>query len=798
MTAMMEQYFSIKEQHREALLLFRLGDFYELFFEDAKTASRELDIALTGRSYGEAERAPMCGVPYHAADTYIARLVKKGYHVAICEQMGPPKAKGLVDREVVRIITPGTITDTNMLEEGKNNYIVCLHCVKHQSKEFCTLSATDITTGNFIVTFFLSTELRIVDEVARFYPAELLVAENFPFIATLENTFDIKPTTMPMWAFGHDFAYKSLTTHFKTMHLEAFGIEKNSPVIPVAGALFTYLKETQKNTLGQICKITLHEENNFLILDRVARQNLELTAPLRPWLGSKKTNTLLGVLDCACTATGARLLRTWIDAPLNDVNAINDRLNAVEEWVFNSFTRAELRDLLKNMHDMERIATKLLGTSANATDMNRLKDSLAVLPIVKSKLANATATINVKMHENFDEMQDIYNLIDRAILEDSTSREGGVINPDYNSELNELIDMKKNGERWLAKLEEDERNITGIKSLKIRYNRVFGYFIEITKSNLNAVPINYVRKQTLAGSERYTTSELDLLAEQILTADEKRINLEQALFEDLRQKITAEIERIQFMAMLIASLDVLLALADVAERNMYIKPEVDDSGVINIKSGRHPVVEQIAPFVPNDTHLDTKKERISLITGPNMAGKSTYMRQVALIVIMAQIGSFVPAERAQIGVVDRIFTRIGASDDLAGGQSTFMVEMTEVAHILNNATSKSLIVMDEIGRGTSTYDGLSIAWSVLEYIEKFIKVKTLFATHYHELIAIEQNFPGILNYSFTLTDENEVVFLRKIVRGGADKSYGIQVAKLAGLPELVLTRAREVLKNLEI
>ena len=807
MTPMMTQYFEQKEKNADCLLLFRLGDFYELFFDDAITASRELDIALTGRDWGQPERAPMCGVPYHAAEGYIAQLVEKGYRVAVCEQMETPKPgnKGPVRREVVRIVTPGTVTNSIMLDEDKNNYILCLH----RTKKGCALAAADITTGTFVVTYFSLEDMageegkRIIDEMARFYPAEVLVGEDFPYAAAVEGAFSVKPVTLPPWTFSVDFAYKTLTTHFHTLHLEGFGLNEGDPEIPAAGALLTYLQDTQKGALSQITSLKPYRAGGFLIMDKNTRQNLELTTPLRPWRRTNKNYTLLGVLDRTCTAMGARLLRAWIELPLLDVPAIEQRLNAVEEWTMQAFLRAELRDSLKAIHDMERLMARLVGANGNGRDMASLRASLVHLPYIKEKLQDTKASLNVSMHRTFDDLRDIYTLIDSALAEEPplSLREGGLIKAGYNTELDELLDIKENGAKWLSELEVRERDSTGIKSLKVRYNRVFGYYIEVTKTHMAAVPEHYVRKQTLANSERYTTAELDKLAETILQADEKRIELEYTIFEGLRAEIVRNMERIQLTASLIASLDAIQSLGDVADRNRYCKPTVNDGERIYIKAGRHPVLEQIDSFVPNDTHLDGGDRRMAVITGPNMAGKSTYMRQVALITLMAQIGSFVPADEAVIGVVDRIFTRVGASDDLASGQSTFMVEMTEVAHILHHATKRSLIVMDEIGRGTSTFDGLSIAWSVLEYIasEACIGAKTLFATHYHELTVMEERLSGVRNYSFTLGEsgEEDVLFLRKIVRGGADRSYGIQVARLAGLPVVVLRRARKVLETLE-
>jgi len=808
MTAMMTQYMEIKEQNPGCLLLFRLGDFYEMFFDDAIIASKDLDIALTGRNYGEADRAPMCGVPYHAADGYIARLVEKGHRVAICEQMESPKPgqKGPVKRDVVRIVTPGTILDAQMLDAGKNNYIVCIH----RTAKGCALAAADVSTGAFMVRHFSSKDgddKAILDEISRYQPSEILINQEFideeNSIESIEEAFAIKPIILPAWTFGRDFTFKCLCEHFGTIHLEAFGLNETDPEISASGALLSYLQDTQKGMLSQITTLRPLTSEKFLILDRNTRANLELTAPMRPWRRGNQKQTLLAVLDRTCTAMGARLLRSWVENPLIKPSKIEKRLDCVEEWAGNAFLRAELRDSLKLMHDIERVMGRIAGRNANSRDMLALRASLTQLPYVKEKLWECKAALNVSMQRNFDDMADLQDLLRKALKSEQplTIREGGIFKLGYNQELDDLLNIKENGNAWLAELEARERDETGIKNLKLKYNKVFGYYIDITKSNLNSVPDNYVRKQTLANSERFTTDELDKLAENILQADEKRVELELALFEDLRQEIIRNMERIQYMASLIASLDALQSLGDTADRNRYCKPVVNDSETIYIKAGRHPVLDQFSSFVPNDCHLNGSDRRLALITGPNMAGKSTYMRQVALITLMAQIGSFVPADEAHIGVVDRIFTRVGASDDLAGGQSTFMVEMTEVAHILHNATRNSLIVMDEIGRGTSTFDGLSIAWAVLEYIasQEMIGAKTLFATHYHELVHMEERIDGVRNYSFTLGEgkDGSITFTRKLIRGGADRSFGIQVARFAGLPPMVVRRAGRVLESLE-
>jgi len=801
MTPMMTQYRNIKLKYPDCLLLFRLGDFYELFFEDAIVASNELDIALTGRDCGEKDRAPMCGVPHHAADGYVARLVEKGHRVAIAEQVEDPKqAKGIVKREVVRVITPGTVTDMQMLDESRNNYILCLFCRKGK----CALAAADITTGAFLATQFTLGDdgaKSIIDEMARYYPAEILIDESFPYSAELEQIFGIKPLVVPTWTFGLAQAFKCLTSHFNILHLEAFGLMENSPELSTAGALLAYLQETQKNSLRQINTIKIYAPQRFMVLDKNSRQNLELTTPLRAWRGGKQ-HTLLNVLDHTCTAMGARILRSWIETPLMKITDIQRRLDSVEEFVNKAFLRAELRDLLKGIHDIERLLSRLVSPNGHARDMAALKASLIPLPQIHKKLAETSSELNLEMYQSFDDLSDIYQVIDEALVDNPphSLREGGLIKLGHNPELDKLLQVSENGANWLTELETRERAKTGIKNLKVRYNKVFGYYIEITNANKHLAPDSYIRKQTLSNCERFTTDELDKLAVTILTTDEKRVELEYALFNALRQAVIYQVERVQHTAAIISGLDGLQSLAEVADRNRYCKPSISDGNTIYIREGRHPVLDNLAPFVPNDTSLDTANRRMAIITGPNMAGKSTYMRQVALITLMAQMGSFVPAEEAIIGVVDRIFTRVGASDDLASGQSTFMVEMTEVANILHNATRQSLIIMDEIGRGTSTYDGLSIAWAVMEYIadENCIGAKTLFATHYHELTAMEGRLPGIKNYSFAVGEQgDDILFLRKLVPGGADRSYGIQVARLAGLPASVVKRAHRVLKGLE-
>jgi len=800
LTPMMQQYFDIKAKYKDAILMFRLGDFFEMFFEDAKTAARELDIALTGRDCGQAERAPMCGVPVHAVDGYIARLVEKGYHVAMCDQVEDAKfAKGIVKRDVVRIITPGTITDVAMLDERSHNYIACIYI----TKKYCSLAAADITTGHFVTTCADDAQL-IYDELVRLQPAQILVSESFSDRNHLEQTLNKKPTDVPEFTFNHANAYKCLTTHFGTLNLEGFGLKDDAGHIPASGALLEYLNETQKSLLTQITKLSPYEHTQYMILDSASRRNLELTHSAAT--GMRK-GSLLDVIDDTKTAMGARMLRSWLEQPLTHTDAIKKRQDSVHEWKQMPLERAELREYLHQVHDLERIMGRLASRSANAKDMAVLRASIAFLPAIKRLLRNVQSPVNIQISNAYDDLCDIFELIESHLVENPpiSTKEGKMIRKGFSAELDRLIDIQSNAQGYLAELEASEKEKTGITNLKIRYNRVFGYYIEVTASQQSKVPEHYIRKQTLANAERYFTDELKQLEEELLGAQEKIIALELEIFENLKIQILHEITRIQFVANLIATLDVLQSLSEVAERNAYIKPEITNQDGIHITDGRHPVVEKLVghAFVPNHSVIDNQSHRLAIITGPNMAGKSTYMRQVALLVLMAQIGSFIPATEAQIGICDRIFTRVGASDDLATGQSTFMVEMTEVANILNNATKKSLVLLDEIGRGTSTFDGLAIAWSVLEYICDANKVgsKTLFATHYHELTQLEGQLDGVVNYCFTAREvgrgaKSELVFTRKLTHGGAGQSYGIHVAKLAGLPVSVLNRANDLLMAL--
>ncbi len=794
-TPMMEQYLKIKEEYKNCLLFFRLGDFYELFFDDAIIASKELEIALTGKSCGTEERAPMCGVPFHSADTYISKLIEKGYKVAICEQTeDPKKTKTLVKREVIRVVTPGTVLDSNVLEESKNNYIACIF----EGKGF-GFSVCDISTGEFLTTeFALEDETKVIDEIAKYSPSEIICNDKLHISSDISNIFDLKLNVYYEWAFKYQEAHINLCNHFKTLNLKGFGIDDCENCVCSAGALLNYLTDTQKSNLSNIYGIKKYSSEAFMFLDLSSRKNLELTANARD--GGKK-GSLLWVLDKTKTSMGARLLRKWLEQPLLNKNEIERRLESVEMFKNNVLEREELKELLNTIYDIERIMSKIAYKTANAKDLISLKNSLMYLPDLHKTLNNFPSEIIRDIIDVFDPLEDIYSLLFSSIKEDApfTLREGNIIKEGYNSEIDKLRSAKEKGSGWILELETKERDLTGIKNLKIKYNKVFGYYIEVTNSNASLVPERYIRKQTLSNCERYITPELKEIEDTVLGADEKAIELEYSLFCDIREKVSSQIKRIQKTAKFIAEIDVLQSLGEVAYTNDYVKPEISENGKIEIVNGKHPVVELTGKetFIPNDTTLNTTDKRLSIITGPNMAGKSTYMRQVALLVVMAQIGSFIPANFASIGICDRIFTRVGASDDLATGQSTFMVEMSEVANILNNATKKSLLILDEIGRGTSTYDGLSIAWAVLENIALKIGARTLFATHYHELTNLENKIDGVKNYCVSVQEKgDDVVFLRKIVRGGADKSYGIHVAKLAGIPKSVIERSEEILNLL--
>ncbi len=794
-TPMMEQYLDIKKDYQHCLLFFRLGDFYELFFNDAIIASKELEIALTGKNCGVEDKAPMCGVPFHSADTYISKLIEKGYKIAICEQTeDPKKSKTLVKREVIRVITPGTVLDSNVLEDGKNNYIACIY----EGKGF-GFSVCDLSTGEFLTTEFSNSEKnKVIDEIAKFNPSEIICNDKLSISEEISNIFDIRLSVYYDWAFKYQDAYTRLCNHFKTLNLMGFGIDKEQSCICSSGALIEYLIDTQKNNLGNISNLKKYSSESFMVLDLSSRKNLELTSNARD--GGKK-GSLLWVLDKTKTSMGARLLRKWIEQPLLDKVEIDRRLESVGVFKENVIDREELKEILNTVYDIERIVGKITYATVNAKELLSLRNSLQYLPDFHNLLSSFPSYITDEIFTRFDELTDIYELLESSINEDApfTLRDGNIIKDGFNEEVDKLREAKEKGSSWILELETKEREETGIKNLKIKYNKVFGYYIEVTNANAGLVPDRYIRKQTLTNCERYITPELKKIEDTVLGAEEKVVELEYSIFCDIREKIALKIERIQRTANDIATIDVLQSLGEVAYTNNYTKPEIFENGEIEIINGKHPVVELTGKetFIPNDTELNTTDKRLSIITGPNMAGKSTYMRQVALLVVMAQIGSYVPAEKSSFGICDRIFTRVGASDDLATGQSTFMVEMSEVANILNNATKKSLLILDEIGRGTSTYDGLSIAWAVLEHIALKIKARTLFATHYHELTELEDKIDGVKNYCVSVQENGEdVIFLRKIVRGGADKSYGIHVAKLAGIPQKVIKRSNEILKLL--
>lgn len=807
LSPMMKHYISMKEEYKDCLLFYRLGDFYEMFFDDAITASRELEITLTGRDCGLEERAPMCGVPFHSAENYISRLISKGFKVAICEQLeDPATAKGIVKRDVIRVVTPGTVMESNMLTEKDNNYIMSIF----KRGIYFGIAVCDISTGDFFTSEIKDTNnfQTLLDEIARFNPAEIIVNniffETVQEIEVIRERFNIYITNLPEDTFTEDTNtivrdYKVINTNSEALN----DLHKNIFGMVATNALLSYLSQTQKIKLEHINTIQFYEINKYMSLDMNARRHLELTEKMRE---KSRKGTLLWVLDKTSTSMGGRLLKRWVSNPLIKPSEINKRLEAVQELKNKLMFRDELQDYLKKVYDIERLIGKISFGNANARDMISLKNSLAQLPEIKNLLKdNGESKYIIDLFKNLDTLEDVYKLIDYAIIEDPpiTIKDGGIIKLGYNEELDKYKKASTEGKNWLIELEINEKEKTGIKNLKVGYNKVFGYFIEVTKSYLNLVPKYFIRKQTLTNCERYITDELKELEEQILGAQDKSVNLEYNIFLDIREKIAKQIERIQQTANAIATLDVLVSFANVAEDMNYVMPVIDESGEIDIRAGRHPVVEKLLPnkeFVENDTYLNTQEKRFSIITGPNMAGKSTYMRQVALITIMAQIGSFVPASYAKIGIVDKIFTRVGASDDLGMGQSTFMVEMMEVATILKNATKNSLVILDEIGRGTSTYDGLSIAWAVVEYMvnPENIGCKTLFATHYHELTQLEQELEGVKNYSIAVKEKGEnIIFLRKIIPEGTDESYGIHVAKLAGVPSAVLKRSNEILKTLE-
>lgn len=800
-TPMMQQYLKTHEEYKDCILFYRLGDFYEMFFDDAKVVSKELELTLTGKSCGAEERAPMCGIPYHAAETYLTRLVKKGYKVAICEQVEDPKlAKGMVKREVTRVVTPGTTLNAQALDETKNNYIMCIAYIG----DHYGISSADITTGDYYVTE-VDSERKLLDEVNKYQPTEIICNEAFYIsgidIDDMKNRMGIVIYSLDAWYFSDETAQMTLKDHFKVRDLEGLGLADYDSGVVAAGALLKYLYETQKTTLSNLVAIHPYTTGKFMIIDSSTRRNLELVETLRE---KQKRGSLLWVLDKTRTAMGARTLRSFVEQPLIERTEIEERYDAIDEFNTNAITREEIREYLNPVYDLERLITRVTYQTANPRDLIAFRNSIHMLPPIKTLMSDFQSPLLKRLYEQLDTLDELYELIERSIAEEPplTLHDGGILKEGYNEEVDRLRKAKTDGKSWLADLEAKEREKTGIKNLKIKYNKVFGYYLEVTNSFKDMVPDYFTRKQTLANAERFITPELKELEDVILGAEDKLIVLEYELFREVRQKVADEVVRIQKTAKAVAQIDVFASLATVAEQNNYCRPKLNEKGLIDIKDGRHPVVERMIQnemFVANDTYLDNGSNRVSIITGPNMAGKSTYMRQSALIVLMAQIGSFVPAKSAKIGIVDRIFTRVGASDDLASGQSTFMVEMSEVANILRNATSNSLLILDEIGRGTSTFDGLSIAWAVVEYISnpRLLGAKTLFATHYHELTELEGKLNSVNNYCIAVKEKgDDIVFLRKIVKGGADKSYGIQVAKLAGVPDNVIERAKEIVEEL--
>ena len=802
LTPMMQQYMETKNQYKDCILFYRLGDFYEMFFDDALCVTKELELTLTGKSCGLDERAPMCGVPFHSAESYINRLVERGYKVAICEQVEDPKsAKGLVKREVIRVVTPGTNSFTSSLDETRNNYLMGIVSIEGKFG----ISVVDVTTGEYLMTEVDSVS-KLLDEINKFTPSEIICNDTFYISGVdmndLSSRMGIVISPLDSSYFDKDSCQRALCRHFKVSTLEGLGFKEYAIGTIAAGSIMQYLEETQKCSLAHISHLLPYHTGKYMLLDRNTRRNLELVETLRE---KQKRGSLLWVLDKTKTAMGARKLRSSLEQPLIDKETILQRYDAIDELNQDVITREELREYLNPVYDLERLLSKISYKTVNPRDMIALESSLSMLPHIRLLCSNFKSDLFQDFTQNLDPLEDVYQLIHSAIVEEPpiSVREGGIFKNGFNEEIDHLRNAKTEGKNWLADLETTEKEQTGIKNLRIKYNKVFGYYLEVTKSFVNQVPDTWIRKQTLTNAERYTTPELKEMEDTILGAEDRLYNLEYAVFCQLREEIFQQMDRIQQTASVIASIDMIASLAYVAEHNHYVRPKLNNKGILRIKDGRHPVIEQMIAhdmFIPNDTFLDEDSHRLVIITGPNMAGKSTYMRQTALIVLMAQLGSFVPASQADISLVDRIFTRVGASDDLASGQSTFMVEMTEVANILHNATKNSLIILDEIGRGTSTFDGLSIAWSVVEHIvdKKLIGAKTLFATHYHELTELEGKLEGVQNYCIAVKEDGEdIVFLRKIVKGGADKSYGIQVAKLAGVPEQVLIRAREIADQLE-
>ncbi len=798
---MMQHYLNTKKEYADCILFYRLGDFYEMFFDDAIEVSKELELTLTGKDCGQQERAPMCGIPYHAAEGYINKLVSNGHKVAICEQVEDPKAaKGIVKREVIKVVTPGTNLNSQALDETKNNYL----CSIYYQGDVIGFSVADFTTGDFFVTQ-LKTESELIDEINKFVPSEIITNEYFSMsgidLTFINEKLGITMSELDNWYFDDDTCKAKLLNHFKLNSLDGLGVTDYPTGLIASGALLTYLYETQKSEMSHIITLSPYTTGKYMIIDSSSRRNLELVETLRE---KQKKGSLIWVLDKTKTAMGARMLRMFVEQPLINKDEITARQDMIEELNSKAIDREELREYLNPVYDLERLMTRISCKTANPRDLIAFKNSLEMLPHIKNIIKNFESLSFMDCYDKLDDLQDIYNLISASIEDEPpiTVRDGGIIKNGFSKEADELRDAKTKGKEWLAQLEERERENTGIKNLKVKYNKVFGYYLEVTNSFKSLVPKEWTRKQTLTNAERYTTDELKHLEDVILGAEDKLNTLEYDLFCQVRDEISNQVIRIQATAKAVAMIDVFTSLSLVSQQNNYVRPKINEKGVIDIKNGRHPVVEKMISndmFVANDTYLDNAANRVSIITGPNMAGKSTYMRQTALIVLMAQIGSFVPASSANIGIVDRIFTRVGASDDLASGQSTFMVEMTEVANILRNATVKSLIILDEIGRGTSTFDGLSIAWAVVEHIAntKLLGAKTLFATHYHELTELEGSLNGVNNYCIAVKENgDDIVFLRKIVKGGADKSYGIQVAKLAGVPDAVIERAKELVAEL--
>ncbi|MCR4788234.1 MAG: DNA mismatch repair protein MutS [Lachnospiraceae bacterium] len=798
---MMAQYLETKKEYPDCILFYRLGDFYEMFFDDAKIASKELELTLTGKSCGLEERAPMCGVPYHAVDSYLSRMVAKGYKVAICEQVEDPKlAKGLVKREVIRIVTPGTNITPGAIDENRNNYLMCIACFENGTG----ISLCDVTTGDYYLTEVEGSG-RILDEIMKYNPSEIICNDAFLMsgidLDNLKGRYGISISALEARSFDDERCQRALLKHFKVNTLAGMGLNDFPFGIIASGALMLYLNETQKTSLEHITHLYPYISSKYMLLDSSTRRNLELTETLRD---KSKRGSLLWVLDKTKTAMGGRLLRSYIEQPLVERSLIEERLDAIEALNRSSINRDEIREYLNPVYDLERLLGRISYKTANPRDLIAFKSSLAMLPHIKTLLADFEAPMLKSINENLDDLRDICGLIEEAIIDEPpiTIHEGGIIKNGFDENIDNLKKAKTEGKNWVAALEEEDRERTGIKNLRVKYNKVFGYYFEVTNSYKDLVPEDYIRKQTLTNAERYTTPKLKELEDTILNAEDKLYALEYETFVNIREAIANETDRIQKTAKAIARLDVACSLAVVSEHNNYVRPKLNEKGIIDLKDGRHPVIERMIDndmFISNDTYLDNKQNCVSIITGPNMAGKSTYMRQVALIVLMAQIGCFVPCRKADISIVDRIFTRVGASDDLASGQSTFMVEMNEVANILRNATSDSLLILDEIGRGTSTFDGLAIAWAVIEHIanKRLLGAKTLFATHYHELTELEGKMNNVNNYCIAVKEQGEdIVFLRKIIRGGADRSYGIQVAKLAGVPDMVTDRAKEIAAEL--